>query len=185
MNHSIAFNCRSIPDMGIITDEMSLIGLIKSVQIHFVLSNKYTVHVHFHYWYNCPIAKTIDYHFNQNKVVCHEGFTHDLRKLYSNEHDENVQLRKENEYIRNECMSVISHIGLIHDNIEDVKQSILCRKKVRFESAAEAQRKDAYRIYPKDCPPYFRKKVKCPGCLENQPNQMAHIGPNGCLGDEY
>ena len=25
---------------------------------------------------------------------------------------------------------------------------------------------------------------KCQGCLEDQPNQMAHIGPNGCLGEE-
>ena len=25
---------------------------------------------------------------------------------------------------------------------------------------------------------------KCQGCLEDQPNQMAHIGPNGCLGKE-
>ena len=24
---------------------------------------------------------------------------------------------------------------------------------------------------------------KCPGCIEDQPNQLAHIGPNGCLGD--
>lgn len=24
---------------------------------------------------------------------------------------------------------------------------------------------------------------KCQGCLEDQPNQLAHIGPNGCLGD--
>jgi hypothetical protein len=25
---------------------------------------------------------------------------------------------------------------------------------------------------------------KCQGCLEDQPNQMTHIGPNGCLGEE-
>jgi hypothetical protein len=25
---------------------------------------------------------------------------------------------------------------------------------------------------------------KCQGCLEDQSNQMAHIGPNGCLGEE-
>jgi len=25
--------------------------------------------------------------------------------------------------------------------------------------------------------------VVCMGCLEDQPNQLAHIGPNGCLGD--
>ena len=26
-------------------------------------------------------------------------------------------------------------------------------------------------------------EVVCMGCLEDQPNQLAHIGPNGCLGD--
>ena len=26
--------------------------------------------------------------------------------------------------------------------------------------------------------------LMCPGCKDNQPNQMAHIGPNGCLGDD-
>ena len=25
---------------------------------------------------------------------------------------------------------------------------------------------------------------KCHGCLEDEPNQMAHFGPNGCLGEE-
>ena len=26
---------------------------------------------------------------------------------------------------------------------------------------------------------------QCQGCLEDQPNQMAHIGNNGCLGEEF
>lgn len=30
-----------------------------------------------------------------------------------------------------------------------------------------------------------RNKSKCPGCEPYfQPNQMAHVGPNGCLGDD-
>jgi hypothetical protein len=30
------------------------------------------------------------------------------------------------------------------------------------------------------------KKSKCPGCYPiYQPNQLGHIGQNGCLGDEY
>lgn len=24
---------------------------------------------------------------------------------------------------------------------------------------------------------------RCQGCIEDQPNQLAHIGPNGCLGE--
>jgi hypothetical protein len=33
---------------------------------------------------------------------------------------------------------------------------------------------------------YFEKKMSnCMGCVENQPNQMAHMGPNGCLGEEF
>jgi hypothetical protein len=29
------------------------------------------------------------------------------------------------------------------------------------------------------------KKTKCPGCYPVfQPNQLGHIGPNGCLGDD-
>ena len=32
---------------------------------------------------------------------------------------------------------------------------------------------------------YFENKIsKCMGCKENQPNQMGHMGPNGCLGEE-
>ena len=27
--------------------------------------------------------------------------------------------------------------------------------------------------------------TQCQGCLEDQPNQMAHIGHNGCLGEEF
>ena len=27
-------------------------------------------------------------------------------------------------------------------------------------------------------------REKCWGCIENQPNQLAHVGPNGCLGDD-
>lgn len=27
------------------------------------------------------------------------------------------------------------------------------------------------------------ERIYCNGCIENQPNQEAHIGPNGCLGD--
>ena len=26
--------------------------------------------------------------------------------------------------------------------------------------------------------------LKCLGCLYDEPNQMAHIGPGGCLGDD-
>jgi len=29
------------------------------------------------------------------------------------------------------------------------------------------------------------KESVCIGCLTNQPNQMAHMGPDGCLGDEW
>ena len=29
------------------------------------------------------------------------------------------------------------------------------------------------------------QKTTCGGCLEDQPNQLAHIGKEGCLGDEY
>lgn len=182
LNHSIAFNCNLLPDMEKINTEMGRIGLIRSVQVHYVLSNKYTVHVHFHFWYNCPITKTLDYHFNRNEIVYHEEFTYDLRKLYTVKDDlELVELRAENRHIRQECMSVISQLRHINDNIEDIKH-VLCRKKVRFESAAE---KNEYRIFPKDCSPYVRTKTKCPGCMDNQPNQMAHIGPNGCLGDDY
>lgn len=25
--------------------------------------------------------------------------------------------------------------------------------------------------------------AKCQGCIDNQPNQLAHVGENGCLGD--
>jgi hypothetical protein len=32
-------------------------------------------------------------------------------------------------------------------------------------------------------PPIVRKKAKCQGCIENQPNQQAHMGGNGCLPD--
>lgn len=27
------------------------------------------------------------------------------------------------------------------------------------------------------------ERMYCQGCIENQPNQEAHIGPYGCLGD--
>ena len=27
------------------------------------------------------------------------------------------------------------------------------------------------------------KRAKCQGCIDNQPNQLAHVGENGCLGD--
>lgn len=29
------------------------------------------------------------------------------------------------------------------------------------------------------------QETSCVGCLEDQPNQLAHIGKGGCLGDEY
>ena len=29
-----------------------------------------------------------------------------------------------------------------------------------------------------------KKKIKCKGCMEDQPNQMAHMGSNGCLDED-
>lgn len=29
-----------------------------------------------------------------------------------------------------------------------------------------------------------KKKIKCKGCMEDQPNQMAHMGSNGCLEED-
>ena len=28
-------------------------------------------------------------------------------------------------------------------------------------------------------------REKCWGCREDQPNQMAHVGPGGCIGEDY
>lgn len=33
--------------------------------------------------------------------------------------------------------------------------------------------------------PVANDEVKCQGCLENQPNQLAHMGPDGCLEQRF
>ena len=36
-----------------------------------------------------------------------------------------------------------------------------------------------------NAPKKLPKAVKCQGCEEEQPNQLAHVGPGGCLEDAF
>ena len=172
--------------------------------------DKYTIIVHLYFWYYTKLTQILQSHFARDEMIMHESFEYLLRKSDSNTCPEIVRLRDENTRIRAECSSMIDHLGKINDNIEEIKTMISSgayradldyirneligfanrykksKKSVRFDVSlredSSSDESDDPKVYPKETIP--KRKTVCPGCIDNQPNQMAHIGPHGCLGDD-
>jgi len=87
INYSIAFDLTFLPDLEPIFREFSSIGIVKSIEVTIITSlhatNKCTVVVHYHLWYDTNLSRLIEDHFNRNEVVTHEAFVYPLRKSHS------------------------------------------------------------------------------------------------------
>ena len=55
----------------------------------------------------------------------------------------------------------------------------------QYEEECSRRAEERAAAQPDDAPLHMPASgTVCPGCLTNQPGQMAHMGPSGCLGDE-
>ena len=76
---------------------------------------------------------------------------------------------------------------------EEAVEGLMLLRKRELQAKARQEKKEE----KKKNPPPIRRSVRiahnimeniqknCRGCIEGQPNQMAHIGPQGCLGAEW
>ena len=56
---------------------------------------------------------------------------------------------------------------------------------LQYEEECSRRAEERVAAQPDDAPLHMPASgTICPGCLTNQPGQMAHMGPSGCLGDE-
>lgn len=56
------------------------------------------------------------------------------------------------------------------------------RNKANHKTDKEVDNKTNSKIIDK---PNEKNQVECQGCIENQPNQLAHMDPYGCLGNQF
>jgi len=224
MFYSIAFDSSVVPDIEKTFREFSMIGVVKSVETLMNTSftdqsvDKYTIVVHFYFWYDTNVTQIFQAQLARNEIVVHPLLPlYLLRRSDSTICQENTLLRQENAEIRGQCISMISDLGKINGNIEEIKKMISSgahrthmdsirselsdfankykpfKKSVRFDIVlcedSSSDESEDHKVYPKETirPAGSHKKTKarCPGCIDNQMNQMGHIGPNGCLGDEF
>jgi gamma-glutamylcyclotransferase (GGCT)/AIG2-like uncharacterized protein YtfP len=74
------------------------------------------------------------------------------------------------------------------DKVDNIKNSTKSESELKFYVSEPSDSDDCYIPNYSNEPAKKRVKIeipKCPGCYPVfQPNQLGHIGPNGCLGDD-
>ena len=106
------------------------------------------------------------------------------RKIESDARSKIIQMqkidkkKKEKETELEDVLSAAEALIMMYKNLPRPQERRGNRKK---KVVIEEPPRRSERISEKEINKIFSN---CPGCKDNQPNQMAHMGTNGCLGDD-
>jgi len=119
--------------------------------------------------------------------------------LANNTVDEFVSYFKNLQNARIETLVAKVQIRIQFRDEEDAVEGLMLLRKRGLQMKAKEEKKKAKEEKKRNPPPPPPRrssariadknmeniKKNCRGCIEDQPNQMAHMGPHGCLGDEW
>ena len=91
----------------------------------------------------------------------------------------NEKLRVENKEKDTEIENIKGHLVALTQECDDLKEKIDSNEKVI--NLITPKGKDENSTVEKDKEKFKNKTVTCRGCEEDQPNQLAHMDPGGCM----
>lgn len=134
---------------------------------HVINEEKRTIKAIEEKWFNCKLSDKEE----KEKII----------KNLRNETNWKLRVLNEQERMEEEKLEKLEVAEALL-KLSRSKETAIKRTRTKRERATLQPTRRSSRISRNEME---KMRERCMGCSENQPNQLAHVGPGGCLGEEY